>query len=481
MARRYLMRLGKSPFEPVDAFHTLDRNTIGRNSGNLMFGTAAHKLFSTADTTVDANHYSINKGMADRVNDEYDGFILPLANAFRPGFEAELLRTTEFVERLNIPVLMLSGGAQLPLDGNPAALKKMEPTVKRFARAILEKSSALSVRGAITAEYLASLGFHDVVVIGCPSMTMWGPGHHVDKPDTLNPGDPVAYNVQTNNPFGAALFDDAETNYAATYVPQDLATLEMMLWATDPYELDDPRVPLHRSHRQYTEARAEFPLDAYTWLARMKEMSFAFGPRIHGSIAAILAGTPGIVLAHDGRTLELASYHEIPHVDVTHNETPVSVSELFAQTDFTAFNRGHAARFDTISDYIHANGFTHIYDKGQEDARAAYESKMATIGFPPMQRALWQSQSEETQTLLAVLQERYTRLKAQKKKTSGPSPAALQQRIGELETRVQAAEQRAAALESEQHRRASSFLASTKNNARQTARALKRALSRRNS
>jgi hypothetical protein len=28
--------------------------------------------------------------MAAKVNDEYDGFILPLANAFRPGFEAEL-------------------------------------------------------------------------------------------------------------------------------------------------------------------------------------------------------------------------------------------------------------------------------------------------------------------------------------------------------------------------------------------------------
>ena len=177
MSKRFLMRLGKTPFEVFDGFDTLDRNTIGRNNGNLIFGMAAHKLFSTAGTVVDANRYKINGAMAAKVNDEYDGFILPLANAFRPGFEAELARTTDFIEKLTIPFLMLSGGAQLPLDGDPAALKKIEPTVRRFAKAVLEKSSALTVRGELTAEYLRSLGFKDVIVVGCPSMTMNGRGH----------------------------------------------------------------------------------------------------------------------------------------------------------------------------------------------------------------------------------------------------------------------------------------------------------------
>lgn len=87
MTTRYLMRLGKTPFDVVDPFLTLERNLLGTNSGNLVYGAAAHKLFSTADTIVDANHYRINAGMAAQVNDEYDGFILPLANAFRPEFE----------------------------------------------------------------------------------------------------------------------------------------------------------------------------------------------------------------------------------------------------------------------------------------------------------------------------------------------------------------------------------------------------------
>src|SRR5699024_554355 len=119
MTTRYLMRLGKTPFDVVDPFLTLDRNLLGTNSGNLIYGAVAHKLFSTKDTEVDANYYRINAGMAAAVNDEYDGFILPLANAFRPEFEGQLLRTTQFLERLTIPFVMLSGGAQLPLDGDP--------------------------------------------------------------------------------------------------------------------------------------------------------------------------------------------------------------------------------------------------------------------------------------------------------------------------------------------------------------------------
>src|SRR5690625_2613977 len=76
MTTRYLMRLGKTPFDVVDPFLTLDRNLLGTNSGNLIYGAVAHKLFSTKDTEVDANYYRINAGMAAAVNDEYDGFIV---------------------------------------------------------------------------------------------------------------------------------------------------------------------------------------------------------------------------------------------------------------------------------------------------------------------------------------------------------------------------------------------------------------------
>lgn len=452
MSKRYLMRLGKSPFEAFDGFDTLDRNPIGRNNGNLIFGMAAHKLFSTVDTKVEANRYKINGSMAAKVNAEYDGFILPLANAFRPGFEAELARTTDFIEKLTIPFLMLSGGAQLPLDGDPSGLKKIEPTVKRFARAVLEKSSALTVRGELTADYLKSLGFKDVIVVGCPSMTMNGRGHRVDRDDSLPPGSAVAYNIQTNNPFGQQVLIDAESNYDATYMPQDLATLELMLWGTAPYSGYDRELPLERSHPQFMNSKAQFQLDAPTWIRRMTEMKFSFGPRIHGNIAAILAGTPGIVLAHDGRTLELSKYHGIPAIDLTTEECPDTVSELYERADFSEFNRGHAERFDKLSDFIHDNGFTHIYDPGQERALADYEAGLAAVDFPSPQTSLWLDSRPEFVRMTSVLQQRYQTLKKGQKtmKPRGDSASdsgGFEKRIYELEKRLATAEAKVQAMQ----------------------------------
>lgn len=444
MSKRYLMRLGKTPFEVCDGFETLDRNTIGRNNGNLIFGMAAHKLFSTADTVVDANRYRINAAMAAKVNDEYDGFILPLANAFRPGFEPELARTTDFIEKLKIPFLMLSGGAQLPLDGDPRALKKIEPTVRRFAKAVLEKSSALTVRGELTAEYLKSLGFKDVIVVGCPSMTMNGRGHQVNKPDALPAESPIAYNLQTNNPFGAELIRDAEANYDATYMPQDLATLEFMLWGTEPYEGHDRGLPLDRSHPQFTEGKAQFQLDAPEWIRRMGELSFSFGPRIHGNIAGILAGTPGIVLAHDGRTLELSKYHGVPAIDLNVEEEPRTVAELYERADFSEFNRGHAERFDRLADFIHANGFSHIYEPSQRQALEDYNRKLQALDFPRPQTSLWHDRPAEFVRMASVLQQRYLALKkTQKGLKSGAGTVG----VGELERRIRDLEKRLSTAE----------------------------------
>ncbi|MGP5267688.1 polysaccharide pyruvyl transferase family protein [Brachybacterium alimentarium] len=453
MTTRYLMRLGKTPFDVVDAFHTLDQNLLGTNSGNLVYGASSHKLFSTRDTVVDANYYRINAKMADVVNDEYDGFILPLANAFRPQFEGQLLRTAEFLERLKIPFLMLSGGAQLPLDGDPSALKAMEPTVKRFARAVLNGSSALSVRGEMTADYLRSLGFHDVVVVGCPSLALYGPGHRVDVPETLAPGSQIAYNLETKDPFGEDLIDDAERHYRSTYIPQEHGTLELMLWATDPYPGGDPRLPLERDHPQFTSARAEMFLDAYPWIERMSQMSFSFGARAHGNIAGVLGGTPSVMLAHDSRTLELAQHHAIPYVIRDGEHDPRTVEELYAHADFTEFNRGHAERFEVLSSFIHDNGFEHIYDPGQESAREEYEQKVAGTTFPPAVRPTWLDETPETTHRHAVLQERdAARKKAQgairrdatkrQQQTQGQI-SELTQRLDDAERRAEAAENRA--------------------------------------
>ncbi|WP_432057734.1 hypothetical protein [Streptomyces sp. bgisy022] len=86
--RRILLRSGKSPFDVVPVEDALHRDVIATNSGNLIFSDAAHKILTTPDTEVVSNGMRADPAAAGRINDEYDVFVVPLANAFRPSFEA---------------------------------------------------------------------------------------------------------------------------------------------------------------------------------------------------------------------------------------------------------------------------------------------------------------------------------------------------------------------------------------------------------
>ena len=107
--------------------------------------------------------------------------MIPLANAFRPTFEPDLIRMTRLIARLRIPVVVLGVGAQATLDYDWTRLRPMERSVRAFVGAVLDHGPSIGVRGELTRDYLRSLGFRDVEVIGCPSMFLWGDRMDVRK------------------------------------------------------------------------------------------------------------------------------------------------------------------------------------------------------------------------------------------------------------------------------------------------------------
>ena len=112
---------------------------------------------------------------ADRINDSCDVLVLPLANQFRPNFGERLLAMADTIRRLKVPVVVVGVGCQTDLDYDFTKLEAVNAPVKRFVAAVLDHSSSIGVRGVCTAEYLKSLGFDDVDIIGCPSMFIDGP------------------------------------------------------------------------------------------------------------------------------------------------------------------------------------------------------------------------------------------------------------------------------------------------------------------
>jgi hypothetical protein len=383
---RILIRSRRDPFTATTAAQTERRNMIGDNVGNLVFSNASHRLLSRRDNEVVSNNFKTDLAQAERINDEYDVFVVPLANAFRPSFQWRLDQLSDFIEKLTIPVVVLGVGAQAGTNVNLERLDPIEDSVKRFVGAVLDRSSSIGVRGEVTAEYLARLGFSDVEVIGCPSLFMRGPDLHVEKSAAgITRRSPLAINISPYVKAMGPITMAAHKRYKdLTYVAQDIGTLRLLLWGETPQDVDPSSpVPVHTNHPLYREDKIRFFLDPWTWFDFLATRDFSFGSRIHGNIAALLAGTPAVVLAHDSRTLELARYHEIPHrliKDVPRNVDP---ADLYREADFTGFNTGHQKRWEVFASYMERHDLRHIYGGGAVDPGAAdFDERVAGTDWP---------------------------------------------------------------------------------------------------
>ena len=388
--KRILLRAPKGPFEVRSAEDTLDQNLIAENSGNLVFIHTAWKLLSAPGVEISPDRLIVQPDAADKINERFDAYVIPLANAFRPQYHAALVRTTELVRRLRIPVVVLGVGAQGTVDHTWDTIKPIEGAVRDFVSAVLDRSPTIGVRGEATREYLNGLGFRDVDVIGCPSMFRWGDTIDVKrKAATLDAQSNVAITI---SPYRAAMGSIAMAARARyprlTYFAQDLPTLGLMLDGVPlPSGTPGSLLPVHPSHPFFRENRTRFYVDPWPWIDDLRDFDFSFGTRIHGTIAALLAGTPAVVLAHDSRTLELARYFDIPHRLLRDAPPDLDPADLHAEADLTTLHAGHARRFETIVEYLARNGLDHVF--AHDGAAADFERRISETDYPGSVQQWW--------------------------------------------------------------------------------------------
>lgn len=379
-----LLRAPKSPFEYATPRQALDDDLIGHNSGNLVFIGASWKLLATRGTEIDVAGMGGYPDRADEFNERNSVYVAPLANAFRLNWAASFERLTSFIERLTIPVVILGVGVDGPLDFDPAALRPIEPTVRRFAKAVLERGPTIGVRGEITATYLESLGFRDVEVIGCPSLFLDGDRIRVEKrAERIDRRSKLAINISPYvAPMGPFVMSMVARYPRLTYIAQDRMTLSRILDGEPPDRASvvDP-MPNHLSHPLLKPGRVRLYVEPWPWIKDLRGYDFAFGSRIHGNIVAILAGTPSYLLAHDCRTLELARYHEIPHRPLTEVDAETDPAELYAEADYGPLMAGHAERFARFSAFLGRHGLRHVFSEGEDPS--AFDRRIASSRYPP--------------------------------------------------------------------------------------------------
>ena len=161
--------------------------------------------------------------------------------------------------------------------------------------------------------------------------------------------------------------------------------LELLLWGEGIRKMPDPSpLPVWPSHPLLREGKTKMWVDPWPWIDYLRGTDFTFGTRIHGNIAALLAGTPAYVLAHDMRTLELARYFEIPHRIAQRTPPETDAAELYEEADYGPLNANHGKRYDTFIGYVERHGLSHVFQPGEDPT--LFDQKVASIDYPDSPR-----------------------------------------------------------------------------------------------
>lgn len=395
MPRQLLIRAGKEPWIPVSPESTLSFEVMATNSGNILFGTAVFAALSSERNQAWADYFQVERtpdtvALAAPFAERYDHLVLPFANAFRPGFLTGLQRWTDLIENLDLPVSVVGIGGQFSMDRqHPTAPPEVDEAASRFVRAVLERGPSIGVRGPITAAYLHSLGFGDDVVdvIGCPSLYRPDiPVQMTRGPEPLGTDARIALNLTPT--LGGARVETLLAEFVertldtyddVLYIPQVSKDLAFMLWGTPYNERSHPDLPWYGGHRLFTGNRARFFVDDRTWREHLSEYDFAVGNRIHGTIAAVLAGLPAVVLPFSPRISELAEVHALPQVPLSQVDSSTSCAGLYDLVDTERFNRTQAENVRRYGEFLDRHRLDHAFDRADD---GQFAERMAAVELP---------------------------------------------------------------------------------------------------
>lgn len=341
------------------------------------------------------------------INETYDCFLIPLANAFRVSFQNELERMTDLIKRLKIPCIVVGIGLQDKVSATGNTAYAFDEQAKKFVKAVLDKSAIIGVRGEITANYLKHLGFReetDYTIIGCPSMFTFGSKLPQVNRRELTSDSMVCINRKVKLPkklhgFLEKCQEEFPNHY---FIPQNTFDFRL-LYAGLPLDAGKPEnkkvqgnYPKHYLDACFHEDKVRGFVNVPTWLDFISKATLNFGSRLHGNIAGVLAGTPSYIFASDSRILELAEYHRIPHMLAKEIKETTSLSDIYEATDFDMIHQGHEARFNHYLDFLHKNGLETVYDGGIIPDQTFFDKKVEALKLePPVTPLILQDPEEQ--------------------------------------------------------------------------------------
>ena len=293
----------------------------------------------------------------DEINNNFDLIIYPMANFFSTTFAGGMKALAKDFSNIKIPVYIIACGAQAnSYDELDWLIDKIGDDSKEFISAIYKTGGEFALRGEFTKAFFTQLGFPSAVVTGCPSIFQLGRNFKMEHKkvdfDSFNPifnGKPK-YIVEAIERFDKSIFFDQD-NFAPQLFNPDFYNNNSFKSAFAYYQnygIDTARLLATNKTRLIADMN-----DWYSYI-KNNHFTYSFGSRIHGSIMAILAGTPATVIAIDTRTQEMAEYLDIPYIKNCENKryTAEDVYDFYCKADYTKFNATFKNKFEKYENFL---------------------------------------------------------------------------------------------------------------------------------
>lgn len=276
------------------------------------------------------------------------------------------------VRHLNVPSVIIGIGLQADMRDD----QDIETTIQALhlhdisvnlltAFAARAPPAGIAVRGNITSRLCQKAGLVACVPLGCPSFTInrasnlgtilqnqWK--RVVQKMNASESSLKLAIHLpqlQRGGRFHEMVYDIL----IKVYIDYDAI---VVLQST--YDRPQLQVRFKKAGIEWNTSRIKFFVDVQAWMHELKQVDFVIGCRIHGTMAAVSAGTASLILPTDFRTLEMAQAMNLPSVfgtelnalQVETFNLPKLIKQVAANLNFDAFERTRRVAIETYRDML---------------------------------------------------------------------------------------------------------------------------------
>ncbi len=287
----------------------------------------------------------------------------------------EWFRAVEVLEKVKLPVYAIGVGAQASQN------RKIELSEgsKRFWSIVAERSAAIGVRGAFSAETLRQNGIKNVEVVGCPSIFRTrNRDLQIRVPDQREirkvafslrreadhsyTADPEAYLrnqkaalLKVDGQSEMVMSSHGEQEEKAFFLRDEAAKQKAVAEFVRTKWWDGPD---DQAMRRIYEKQlfSFFDVEHYDQFAQ--GIDLAVGYRVHGVLPAVAHGVPGVLVAYDTRSQELAETLKIPIVP------EAALAEggwraVYQEAALNGLSKSYAHSYDRMRDFLEKNGVPH--------------------------------------------------------------------------------------------------------------------------